>query len=84
MRKTVPAVEEPGFGPDFFSSNRLCLENGTSVTVLFSSEDLKVDERSEIQVFRVHGSLARSRALNTRGTSNLLSNTPFDYVPPGR
>lgn len=82
----VPAVEEQGFGPVFCSSSHLCLQNRTSVTILFSNEDLKVDERSEIRVFRVHGSLARSRALSIRGTSNLLSNTPFDcaHVPPGR
>lgn len=82
----VPAVEEQGFGPVFCSSNHLSSYNRTSVTILFSNEALKVDERAEIQVFPVHGSLARSTALNIRGTSNLLSNTPFDYahVPPGR
>lgn len=44
----LPAVEEQAFGSVFCSSNHLCLENRTTVTILFSSENVKVDERSEM------------------------------------
>lgn len=77
----VPAVEELGFSPDFYSSDYLCLYNRIFAPILFSNEDLKDDERSEIGV---SCSSARSGASNTRARSNLLSDRPPDYahVPP--
>lgn len=46
----VPAVEELGFSPVFYSSNPLSLCYRISPPILYS-EDLKDDERSEIRVF---------------------------------
>lgn len=47
----VPAVEELDFRPVFYSFNPLSLCYRISVPILFSDEDLKDDERSEIGVF---------------------------------
>lgn len=80
----VPAVEELGSSPDFYSSDYLCLCTRIFAPILFSNEDLKDDdERSEIGV---SCSSARSGASNTPARSNLLPDRPLDYadVPPGR
>lgn len=61
----VPAVEELGFSPVFYSSNPLTLSYRISVPILFSDEDLKDDERSEIRVF------CSSACSDIRARSNL-------------
>lgn len=82
MREMVPAVEELGFSPVFDSSNPLTLCYRISVPILFSDEDLKDDERSEIGVSSRKAQQARihERALICDSTLPLIAHVflPLD------